>query len=53
VSAQTDRKRCEIAEASVKFENVKEEQENRRTRRKQGWTIKTSRSASEGATSNS
>jgi hypothetical protein len=33
VSAQTDRKRCEVAEGSVKFKNVIEEQENRRTRK--------------------
>jgi hypothetical protein len=32
VSAQTDRKRCEIAKGSVKFRNVREEQESRRTR---------------------
>jgi hypothetical protein len=32
VSAQTDRKQCEIAKGSVKFENVREEQESRRTR---------------------
>jgi hypothetical protein len=28
-----DRKRCEIAKGSVKFKNVIEEQENRRTRK--------------------
>src|SRR5262245_57552145 len=33
VSAQTDRNRCEIAKASVKFRNVREEQESRRTRK--------------------
>jgi hypothetical protein len=33
VSAQRDRKRCETAKASVKFENVREEQESRRTRK--------------------
>jgi hypothetical protein len=36
VSAQTDRKRCETAKGSVKFENVREEQESRRTR-KEDW----------------
>jgi hypothetical protein len=45
VSAQTDRKRCETAKGSVKFENVREEQESRRTRKENGWTITTSRSA--------
>jgi hypothetical protein len=45
VSAQTDRKRCDFAKGSVKFENHREEQESRRTRRKIGWTITTSRSA--------
>jgi len=34
VSAQTDRNRCEFAEASVKFRNVIEEQEKRRRRKK-------------------
>jgi hypothetical protein len=32
VSAQTNRNQCEIAKASVKFRNLREEQENRRTR---------------------
>jgi hypothetical protein len=41
VSAQTDRKRCELAEGSVKFENLREEQESRRTRKETGWTITT------------
>jgi hypothetical protein len=41
VSAQTDRKRCEIAKGSVKFERYREEQESRRTRRKIGCTITT------------
>jgi hypothetical protein len=45
VSAQTDRKRCDFAKGSVKFENVIEEQESRRTRKKIGWKITTSRSA--------
>ena len=36
VSAQTDRKRCEVAKGSVKFESVIEEQESRRTR-KENW----------------
>src|ERR1044071_2348236 len=36
VSAQTDRKRCEFAKGSVKFRNVTEEQEKRRTR-KESW----------------
>src|SRR5882672_3265250 len=36
VSAQTDRKRCEFAKGSVKFRNVTEEQEKRRTR-KENW----------------
>jgi hypothetical protein len=36
VSAQTDRKRCELAKGSVKFENLIEEQESRRTR-KENW----------------
>jgi hypothetical protein len=45
VSAQTNRKRCEIAKGSVKFENVIEEQESRRTRKEIGWTITTSRLA--------
>jgi hypothetical protein len=34
VSAQTDRKQCEDAEGSVKFEGDREEQESRRTRKK-------------------
>jgi hypothetical protein len=33
VSAQTDRIQCEIAKGSVKFRNVREEQESRRTRK--------------------
>ena len=36
MSAQTDRKRCEFAKGSVKFESVIEEQESRRTR-KENW----------------
>src|SRR5687768_9821876 len=39
VSAQTDRKRCENAKGSVKFRNVREEQESRRTRREIRLTI--------------
>jgi hypothetical protein len=45
VSARTDRKRCEFAKGSVKFENVIEEQESRRTRKEIGWTITKNRSA--------
>jgi hypothetical protein len=39
LSAQTNRKRCELAEGSVKFESVIEEQESRRTR-KEIWLDK-------------
>jgi hypothetical protein len=51
VSAQTNRKRCELAEGSVKFENVVEEQESRRTRKEIGWTRRITRSAPLGVTS--
>src|SRR5688572_2801410 len=36
VSAQTNRKQCGIAKGSVKFRNLTEEQESRRTR-KESW----------------
>jgi hypothetical protein len=45
VSAQTDRKRCEFAKGSVKFRNVTEEQEKRRTR-KESWLTKKTNSFS-------
>jgi hypothetical protein len=51
MSAQTNRNRCELAEGSVKFENVVEEQENRRTRKEIGWTKRTIRSAPSSVTS--
>jgi hypothetical protein len=45
VSAQTGRNRCELAEGSVKFENVIEEQESRRTR-KEIWLDKNNKPSS-------
>jgi hypothetical protein len=50
MSAQTNRKFCELAEGSVKFENVVEEQESRRTRKEIGRTKKITCSAPSGAT---
>jgi hypothetical protein len=51
MSAQTNRKRCEVAEGSVKFENVVEEQESRRTRKEIGWIKRTICSAPSSVTS--